>query len=177
VHLTPIGLFWLFFKAGWAFGGGLGILAVLEDELVTRRKAMTRADFLAIYGLGRIVPSGTMTGVAVAFGYRFAGIPGTIAALVGMVLPAFTLTVLLTIGYDALRATRVFTLLPVTLVPAAVGLIIVSATRLGQDVFTPSRELALAAAAFVLALFFDANPAVVLVAGGVIGAFLFRAHV
>jgi chromate transporter len=115
-----------------------------------------------------------MTGVAVAYGYRFGGIPGTMAALAGMVLPAFTLTVLLTVGYSALRASPAFALLPVTLVPAAVGLIVVTAARLGQDVFKPSRELVLAAAAFALALFADANPAAVLVAGGAIGAFVFR---
>jgi chromate transporter len=172
--MTTGDLFRLFFKAGWAFGGGLGILAILEDELVNKRKVVTRADFLAIYGLGRIVPSGTMTGVAVAYGYRFGGIPGTMAALAGMVLPAFTLTVLLTVGYSALRASPAFALLPVTLVPAAVGLIVVTAARLGQDVFKPSRELVLAAAAFALALFADANPAAVLVAGGAIGAFVFR---
>jgi hypothetical protein len=60
----PIGrrvLFGVFFKAGLAFGGGLGILAVLEQELVTRRRAVGREEFLRLYGLGRIVPSGTMT--------------------------------------------------------------------------------------------------------------------
>lgn len=31
----------IFLKAGLAFGGGLGILAVLEDELVTKSKALT----------------------------------------------------------------------------------------------------------------------------------------
>ena len=31
----------IFLRAGLAFGGGLGILAVLEDELVTKRQALT----------------------------------------------------------------------------------------------------------------------------------------
>jgi chromate transport protein ChrA len=46
--MAPIGLkdlFVIFLKAGLAFGGGLGILAVLEGELVTKRKALTREEF------------------------------------------------------------------------------------------------------------------------------------
>ena len=79
--MTPIGLrdlFVIFLKAGLAFGGGLGILAVLEDELVTKRKALTREEFLTVYALGRIVPSGTMTALAAAFGTRFGGAPGSV---------------------------------------------------------------------------------------------------
>src|ERR1700682_1604294 len=69
-------LFSIFLRAGLAFGGGLGILAVLEEELVDKRRVVTREEFLAIYGMGRIVPSGTMTALAVAYGYMFAGMSG-----------------------------------------------------------------------------------------------------
>jgi chromate transport protein ChrA len=47
-RLTRGELFSIFFKAGLAFGGGLGILAVLEDELVSKRSAATRDEFLTI---------------------------------------------------------------------------------------------------------------------------------
>jgi chromate transporter len=172
--LTRKDLFSIFFKAGWAFGGGLGILAVLEDELVTRRGAVTREDFLSTYAIARIVPSGTMTALAVAYGYRFAGMPGTVLALVGLSLPAFVLTVALTIGYRYVRDSPAFDLLPVTIMPAALALIVVAALRLGKDVFRPSRELVLACAGFALALFAGMNAAVLLLAGGLIGVFIFR---
>jgi chromate transporter len=165
----------IFFKAGCAFGGGLGILAVLEDELVVKRGAVSRSDFLATYAIGRIVPSGTMTALAVAYGYRFAGMAGTLLALVALMLPAFVLTVALTIGYSYLRDSAVFDVLPVTIMPAALALIVVAALRLGKDVFRPSRELVLASAAFALALFADLNAAILLLAGGALGAFILQA--
>jgi len=56
--ITRRALFGIFVKAGLAFGGGLGILAVLEQELVIKRRAIDREEFLRLYGLGRIVPSG-----------------------------------------------------------------------------------------------------------------------
>ena len=173
-HTTRISrgeLFSIFFKAGLAFGGGLGILAVLEDELVDKRRALTREEFLTIYGIGRIVPSGTMTALAVAYGYRFGGLPGTVIALLALSLPVFVLTIALTIAYHYLRNSRLFDLFPVTILPAALGLIVVAALKLGKNVFHPSRELILAGVAFALALFLRLNPALILLAGGVLGAF------
>ncbi len=71
----------------------MGILAVLEEELVDKLRAVTKDEFLTIYGIGRIVPSGTMTALAVAYGYKFCGMSGTVIApfyygnLTGMMAP------------------------------------------------------------------------------------------
>jgi chromate transporter len=168
-------LFGIFLRAGLAFGGGLGILAVLEQELVTRRQAVGREEFLRLYGLGRIVPSGTMTALAVAYGYRFAGLPGTVIALTGLVLPALVLTVALTAVYGLLhRQAWLPGLLPVTILPAALAFIVVAGVRLGRDVFRPSRELLLAGAAFAGAAVLHLSPVLLLLAGGVAGTVLFR---
>jgi chromate transporter len=167
-------LFSIFLKAGLAFGGGLGILAVLEDELVGKRHAVTKEEFLTIYGIGRIVPSGTMTALAVAYGYKFGGLSGTVIALTALSLPVFVLTIALTIAYHYLRNSRLFDLLPVTILPAALALIVVAALKLGKDVFRPSRELLIACAAFALALLLRLNPALILLVGGALGAFVLQ---
>lgn len=167
-------IFMIFLKAGMAFGGGLGILAVMEEELVTRRKAISREDFLTYYGIGRIVPSGTMTALAVAFSYRLAGFWGTVIALIAMVIPAFVITVLLTMMYQYLVGTDFSSWLEVSVLPAALALILAAAIKLGKDVFRPSVEFLLAAAAFAAVFFFDLNPALVLVGGGLLGIPLFR---
>jgi chromate transporter len=173
-RLTRFDLFLLFLKAGLAFGGGLGILAVLEDELVSKRRVVSREEFLTIYGIGRIVPSGTMTALAVAYGYKFGGMLGTVVALAALALPAFVLTVALTIAYHYLRASRLFSLLPVTIMPAALALIVAAALKLGREVFRPSRELVIAGVAFACALFLQFNPAILLLAGGVLGALVLK---
>jgi chromate transporter len=167
-------LFGIFLKAGLAFGGGLGILAVLEQELVTSRQAVSREEFLRLYGLGRVVPSGTMTALAVAYGYRFAGLLGTVIALAALVLPALVLTVALTAAYGLLHRQRwLLELLPVTILPAALAFIVVAGVRLGRGVFRPSLELLVAAAAFAGAALLGVNPVVLLLAGGVAGTLLF----
>jgi chromate transporter len=147
---------------------------VLEQELVTRRRAIDREEFLRLYGLGRIVPSGTMTALAVAYGYRFAGMAGTVIALAALVLPALAATVALTAAYGLLQQHGwLLELLPVTILPAALAFIVVAALRLGRDVFRPSRELLLAAAAFLGAVVLQLSPVVLLLAGGAAGTLLF----
>lgn len=166
-------LFVVFLKAGLAFGGGLAILSVLEDELVQRRKVIGREEFLALYGIGRIVPSGTMTALAVAYGHRFGGYPGTAIALIALVLPGFISTVALAAAYGALARGPVLDYVGVSLLPAALALIVVSAMRLGREVFRPSLDLVLAIAGLVGAKLFGWSPALLLIAGGVMGALVY----
>ncbi len=173
-RLSLSGIFWIFFKAGLAFGGGLSILASLEEELVRRRSIVTREDFLTTYSLGRIVPSGTMTALAVAFGYRLGGWSGTVAALLGLTLPGFASTVTLIAGYTALKNTRLFALLPVTILPAALALVAAAAANLSRTVATRAPELTIAGVALLASVVFRVNPSILLLLGGAVGAFLLR---
>ncbi len=173
-HLSQREIFSIFIKAGLAFGGGLGILSVLEDELVARRKLVTREEFLAIYGIGRIVPSGTMTALAVAYGYRFGGWLGTANALISMALPAFALTIVLTMLYGPLSRGSIFNLVEVSVLPAALALIVSAALKLGKGIFRPSFDLILALTGFAGLYFLQISPAVLLLAGGILGIFGFR---
>lgn len=174
VKVTYRDLFLIFLKAGLAFGGGLGILSVMEEELVTRRQVISREDFLTYYGISRIVPSGSMTALAVAFGYRLGGFWGTVIALTAMVVPALVITVLLTMLYQVFKDTNLLAWLEVSVLPAALAMILAAAIKLGKDVFRPSLEFVVAAAAFVAVYFFKVNPALALIAGGLVGMAIFR---
>ncbi len=170
-RLAPVQIFRVFFKAGCGFGGGLGVLALLEDELVTRRRIMDRNDLITLWGIGRIVPCGTMTAVTVAIGYRYGGFLGSVVALVAVILPGFLCTVALAAAYSVLGHGAALGFVQVTLLPAALALILASAVRLGRDIARPSFELVLAVAALFAAVVLRVNPTVLLLGGGIIGAF------
>ena len=174
VRLTLGQLFAVFFKAGCAFGGGLGVLALLQEQLVTLRRILPDKELLTLWSIGRIMPSGTMTAVAVAVGHRLAGFPGTVVALVAMILPGFICVVVLTMAYGWLAHGTVLEVIDATLLPAALGIIVVSAVRLGRPIFRPSRDLFFAVLACGVALIPDMNPALVILAGGIAGAFFLR---
>lgn len=167
-------LFGIFFKAGLAFGGGPGILAALDREMVERRRLVSREDLMTVYALSRVVPSGTMTGVAIAYGHRFAGFPGTVAALAGLVTPGASLTILLTVGYAALRNSTVLPVLAATVLPAALAFIVAAAVRFGRVIPRPSLDLVVAAASLIAAAFFQLHPFAILLTAGVVGVLAFR---
>jgi chromate transporter len=167
-------LFAVFFKAGCAFGGGLGVLGLLQEQLVTLRRILPDKELVTLWSIGRIMPSGTMTAVAVAVGHRLGGFPGTVVALFAMILPGFVCVVVLTIAYGWLARGPVLDYIDVTLLPAALGIIIVSAVRLGRPIFRLSLDLAFAVVSCILAALPNSSPAIVILAGGVAGAFLLR---
>ena len=164
----------MFLKVGLSFGAGTGMSAVLLDDLVHKRKAMTRSEFMALYGLARLIPSGSMTALAIAIGYRYQRLSGTLVVLLSMILPPFGLTVLLTVIYTLLSTSAAFRVINLTLIPAALAIVIVSAFGLGREYFRPSIELVLILAGGASVLVFNLNPSVVLLAGGAIGALAIR---
>jgi chromate transporter len=164
----------MFVKVGLSFGAGTGMSAVLQDELVRKRQAMPRGEFMALFGLARLVPSGSTTALAVAVGYRYQGWPGTFVALAAMILPGLSLTLALTIAYTLLSGSRAFRLINLTLTPAALAVVVVAAWSLGREYVSPSLELVLVVAAAAAVVLFDVNPSLVLLAGGAIGALAMR---
>lgn len=169
-------LFAIFFKAGCAFGGGLGVLGLLQEQLVTLRRLLPEKELITLWSIGRLMPSGTMTAVAVAVGHRLCGLAGTVVALVAMILPGFVSVVLLTIAYAYLAHGPVLDYIDATLLPAALGIVVVSAVRLGKPLFRPSLDLVFIVIACALALMPQISPALVILGGGIAGALLLRSR-
>ena len=173
-RLTLAQLFIIFFKAGCGFGGGLGVLALLQEQLVTLRRILPDKELMTLWSIGRLMPSGTMTAVAVAIGYRLCGFVGTVVALIAMIVPGFICVVLLTIAYGYLAQGAVLDYIDATLLPAALGIVWISAIRLGRPLFRLSLDIVFAVAACALLLVTHMNPAVMLLIGGFAGAILLR---
>lgn len=167
-------LFLVFLRSGLAFGGGTGIVAALEDELVRKKQVLTREAFLEKYAIGRIVPAGTSASLAVAFGYQFGGLFGTVVALTGLLLPGVSLTILLTMAYAGLHGSPLLAMLSLTLLPAATAFIFLAALRFGKEVFRPSLDLVVAAGALAGVLLFGLHPVLLLLGGGLVGLVAFR---
>jgi chromate transporter len=167
-------LFIIFLKAGCGFGGGLGVLALLQEQLVTLRRLLPDKELMTLWSIGRLMPSGTMTAVAVAVGHRLCGYAGTVVALIAMIIPGFICVVGLTIAYDYLAHGAVLDYIDATLLPAALGIVVVSAVRLGRPLFHISLDMVFVVAACGLLLFAHMSPALMLLVGGIAGAFFLR---
>lgn len=167
-------LFGIFLRSGLSYGGGTSIAALLQRELVDRRRAVTRSEFVELFGLARIVPTGAVAAIAVAYGHRFQRMRGTFVALAGMILPGWTLAVLLAAAYTAFSGTRLMEVVNLALAPATVAIVITSTLKLAEEFSRPSIEALLAVTAFGLAAALRVDPSLLLVAGAVAGALTIR---
>jgi chromate transporter len=79
----------LFLKLGTiAFGGPAAHIAMMEDEVVRRRRWMTHDEFLDLLGATNLIPGPNSTEMAIHIGHRQAGWQGLVVAGTSFILPA-----------------------------------------------------------------------------------------
>lgn len=71
-----------------AFGGPAAHIAMMEDEVVRRRRWMTREEFLDLLGAANLIPGPNSTELAIHVGHRQGGWAGLLVAGVSFILPA-----------------------------------------------------------------------------------------
>jgi chromate transporter len=79
----------LFLRLGTtAFGGPAAHIAMMEDEVVRRRRWLPREKFLDLLGATNLIPGPNSTELAIHIGHRQRGWPGLIVAGVCFIMPA-----------------------------------------------------------------------------------------
>lgn len=96
----------VFLKLGIiAFGGPAGHIAVMEEEIVKRRKWISHEHFLDLLGATNLIPGPNSTEMAIHIGYVRAGWRGLVAAGVCFIVPSVLTTLLLAHLYVAYGST------------------------------------------------------------------------
>jgi chromate transporter len=86
-------LLFVFLKLGvTGFGGPAPVIGMMDDEIVTRRKWLTRDEFLDLMGFTNLIPGPNSTEMAIHIGYRRAGMLGLAVAGLAFILPAAFIT-------------------------------------------------------------------------------------
>ena len=79
----------LFLKLGaTAFGGPAAHVALMEEEVVRRRRWLTAEEFLDLVGATNLIPGPNSTELAIHIGHRRAGWAGLLVAGAAFILPA-----------------------------------------------------------------------------------------
>jgi chromate transporter len=97
-HLKEVAA--VFFKLGlFAFGGPAAHIAMMEDEVVTKRKWITRAHYLDLIGGTNLIPGPNSTEMTMHCGHERAGAKGLFVAGISFIFPAIFITGLLAYLY------------------------------------------------------------------------------
>lgn len=89
-------LFMTFFKISpITFGGGFAMIPIMEEELVTKKNWIGKEEIVDVFAVSQSVPGAIAVNSATFVGYQIAGVPGALAALVGIVIPTFVIIIIL----------------------------------------------------------------------------------
>lgn len=171
----------------FSFGGGYGMLSVIQGEVVVRHAWLTAAEFTDIVAVSQMTPgpiginSATYVGYTAVFnatGSEALAVLGSFTASFAVMLPSIVLMLIVSrffMKYSKHRnVENVFRLLR----PAVVGLIASAALLLmteenfGSPTETPLQfwvSVTLFVAAFVAMKFYKVSPILILVLAGVFG--------
>ena len=133
-------LFITFFEIGlFGFGGGYGMLSLIQGEVVTKHAWLTAAEFTDIVAVSQVTPgpiginSATYVGYAAVThaGYSASwGMLGSCLATVAVVLPSFLLMLLVVKFFQKYRDNAIVESMFASLRPTVVGLIAAAAILL-----------------------------------------------
>ena len=165
---APLGpLVRLFLRLGFAgFGGPLVHIAMLETEVVERRRWLSKEQFLEALALCQMLPGPASTQLGVLVSYLRGGLAGALVGGAAFVLPGFLVMLTLTLLYARWGALPALQGIFLGIGPAVVAVIGLSAWRLGRTACAGVGRGLLALAAFLLTAFLRLDTVIVLLLCG-----------
>lgn len=186
-------LFYTFLKIGlFSFGGGYGMLSVIQGEVVTRHAWLTASEFTDIVAVSQMTPGPIGINSATYVGYtavlnsgapEWLAVLGSIVASFAVMLPSVVLMLLVSRFFMKYSKHLVVESVFKGIRPAVVGLVASAALLLmteenfGSPTETPLQfwvSVALFVVAFVVIKVFKVSPILILLLAGVFGGVFYE---
>jgi len=124
------GLASLFAAIGaFTFGGGLTMIALMQEHVVDRLHWLTAREFVDGLALGQLTP-GPVLMLAAYVGYKVLGISGAVVAAAASFLPSFVLMLGLLPVFERIRDLRWAKAVMQGLIPGVIGAMVVALVRI-----------------------------------------------
>ncbi len=150
-----------------AFGGPVAHIAMLQDEVVQRRKWLDEQQFLDLVGATNLIPGPNSTEMIIHTGYLRAGFPGLIVAGACFILPAMLMVTLLAWSYTLYGSTPQADWLLYGVKPVVIAIILQALIGLSRKAVKSPRYYVIGLLV-VGAYFLGANILLLLAVGGLI---------
>ena len=152
-----------------AIGGAIATVPDLQRFVVVDRGWLSAADFTGSVAPAQAAPGPNLLFMAVV-GFNALGLPGALAAMVGMLLPSTTLTLVITRWGARRREHRAVRAFVAGMAPITLGLLLSTGWLLAAPLAHRPVALALVAATVVAMWRTKLSPLWLLAAGAVAGA-------
>ena len=143
------------------------MIPLIEREVIEHHKWIERSDFLDMMILAQSSPGPIALNTAVFVGYKTRGVGGALAAVAGIVLPSFTMILLIALLFADIRHNAWVDAAFKGMRPAVVALIVAPILSLSQTVH---RLLWIVIVATALSIhWLGWSPVILLLAGALLG--------
>jgi chromate transporter len=167
-HLGEIAL--LFLRLGTtAFGGPAAHISIMEDEVVRRRKWLSREEFLDYLGAANLIPGPNSTELAIHIGHSRGGWPGLIIAGSAFIIPAMLMVSVIAWVYTRYGSLPEVSSVLYGVKPIVIAVILQALWNLGRTA-VKTRGLAVLGTLAVLSVAAGVHELIVLAAGGLVMA-------
>jgi chromate transporter len=158
----------LFLRLGTlAMGGPAAHIAMMEDEVVRRRRWMTHERFLDMLGVCNLIPGPNSTEMAIHIGQLRAGFAGLVVAGACFILPAAAIVLVIAWMYVRYGTMPQAVGLLYGIKPVIIAVVLQALWGLGRTAIK-SRLLAAIAIVALTASLLDVNDMIVLLGGGIV---------
>ena len=173
VGLGEASRFWL--QLGLvSFGGPAGQIALLQRELVDRRRWLSEQRYLHALNYCMLLPGPEATQLATYLGWLMHGVPGGLIAGGLFLMPSVLVLTALATAYALWGQLPLLVTLFATLKPAVLAIVLVAAWRLGRRTLRSPLRIALAVGAFLALTLVGVPYPLVVVAAALCGVVAWR---
>lgn len=147
-------LFVAFLKVGtFTFGGGLAMLPLIRKTAVDEKGWMTEDEMADCLAISQSLPGMLAVNTAIYVGYRQKALAGSIAAALGVILPAFVSIVIILLFLGKIEENPYVQGAFEGIKAASVALIAVAAYKMGKQILKGKLEYFIAVVSFIIIVF------------------------
>lgn len=167
-------LFWMFIRINILSTSGPSSVGLLYKESVG--SLMSEAEFIEAVGFSNVLPGSEALKLAMFVGYAAGGFPGTVAALLGSILPPTLIMLAVAAAIQRFQGEAWMANFIQGLAPAVAMLIVVVAWQIfrSESTKTIQTRALIIAGLSAIAFGFDLPSPLVLLGAGIMGVILFR---
>ena len=163
-------LFGIFCKIGaFTIGGGYAMVPLIENEIVTRREWITKDDFVDLLAVAQMAPGIFAVNIAIFVGYKLRGTRGSIATVLGAVMPSFIIILAVAIFFRAYSDNTLVQSIFRGIRPAVVALIAAPVFSMAKSAGISRYNVWIPVAAALAIWLLDFSPVWVVIAAGIGG--------
>ncbi len=165
-------LFTAMFKlSAFTFGGGYVIIPLMRKQFVDERHWIDEQEMLDLTAIAQSSPGAIAVNASILVGYRLAGLPGSLVAVLGTVLPPFLILSIISLFYTQVRDNVLVGRFLKGMQAGVVAVIADAVFVMGRDIVRRKEAFSIAvmATAFAASWFFRFPVMLIILAGGLLG--------